>query len=109
MTEVQTLLPGQMNPRSDRNRYASKEHKDQRRPTKNANKPKGKCYNYKIKGHYACECRKPKKDNYQTAAATSKDNKKPKKEKPETRTSKTKEIHSLVKNVNKENNSNDGL
>ena len=74
---------------------------------KNAKKPEGKCYNYGIKGHYACKCKKPKKDNYQTAIATSKDNKKPKEKKPETRTSKTKDIHLLVKNVNRDSNSND--
>ena len=85
-----------------------RKHKSQRRPKGNTDKPKGKCYNCEIKGHYACKCRKPKKDNHHTAVATSKD-KKPKKEKPETRTGKTKEIYLLVKNVNKDDNSNAGL
>ena len=70
----------------------------------NAIKLEGKCYNYDIKSHYAYDYKKPKKDNYQIAIATSKDKKKPKKEKPETRTEKTKEIHLLLKNVNKDSN-----
>ena len=82
-----------------------KKHKGQQRSKGNADKPEGKCYNYKIKRHYAHKCRKPKKDNYHIAAAMSKD-KKPKKEKPETGTGKTKEIHLLVKNV-RELDSND--
>ena len=82
-----------------------KKRKGQQCSKGNADKPKGKCYNCRIKRHYACKCRKPKKDNHYIAAATSKD-KKPKKEKPETRTGKTKEIHLLVKNV-RELDSND--
>ena len=86
-----------------------KKRKGQQRSKGNADKPKGKCYNCKIKRHYAYKYRKPKKDNYYIAIATSKDNKKPKKEKPETGTGKTKEIHLLVKNVERDNNSNDSL
>ena len=86
-----------------------RKHKNQQRPKGNANKPEGKCYNCRIKGHYAHKYRKPKRDNHQIAAATSKDNKKPKKEKPETGTEKTKEIHSLVKNVNRESNDSSGV
>ena len=41
-----------------------RKHKSQRHLKGNTNKPEGKCYNYKIKEHYACKCRKPKRDNH---------------------------------------------
>ena len=88
-----------------------KKQKDQRCFTKgkNAKKPEGKYYNCGIKGHYICKCRKPKKDNYQTAATTSKAKKSLKDKKPETGTGKTKEIHLLVKNVNRDSNLDNSL
>ena len=69
----------------------------------------GKCYNCSIKGHYVYKCRKPKKDNCQIAATTSKAKKRPKEKKAETRTSKTREIYLLVKSVKRDSDLDNSL
>ena len=76
---------------------------------KNTKKPECKCYNCGIKGYYIYKYRKPKKDDYQTAIITFKAKKGPKEKKAETKTSKTKEIHLLVKIVNRDSNLDDSL
>ena len=68
-----------------------------------------KCYNYSIKGHYIYNYKKPKKDSQQIAIITSKAKKNPKEKKAETRTSKTKEIHLLIKSVKRDSNLDNSL
>ena len=83
-----------------------KAQKGLRQSTKRQNRARleSKCYNYSNKGYYAYDYKKPKKDNCQTAATTSKAKKSPKEKKAETRTSKTKEIYLLIKSIKGDSN-----